>query len=123
MPKERQQEMEFSYRYPVEEMGYLPVPQNLPHFVSLRPEFLREKLQAHMLFGRIPVKEEDRITKVVCPFCQKGFLKLVAIKPVLDGGPGNILIEKKHVGNTYTYVCTNDRCDGRFFGEDRWMWF
>lgn len=121
MTEEKQTEMELPYTYPVEEMGFLPVPQSLPHLVSLSRSFLSEKLKASR-FNRMPIREEKTMTKIGCPFCNNGSLKLVKVEPQYSGGMSPTPASMQHVGNGYEYVCSNDECDARFIGTFQWAW-
>jgi len=114
--KEKQGKMDFPYTYSVKEMGTLMS----PHTIFLFGSFIQEKLKGSMLDA--VSFDEEKITKVGCPFCKDGFLKLVKVEPQYSGGPRRVPSVMHHVGNRYEYVCSNPKCDGRFVGTYTWMY-
>jgi len=115
--KGKQKEMEFTYTYPVKEMGI----EIASHTIHLFESFIREKLSGGRLDAE-PVFQEERITKVGCPFCQKGFLKISKVTPQYSGGPSPVPMTMHHVGNRYEYICSNPECDAKFMGTYTWMY-
>lgn len=117
-----QKGMELSYTYPIEEMGHV-MSQAMPHMVWLSRRFLQAKLGASS-FDPLPGRER-KTPKVGCPFCKEvsreGILTLESVEPTFSGGmdPQG---SKHHVGNQYTYNCSNEECDAKFTGVYQWMW-
>ena len=112
--KEGQVKMDFTYTYKVEEMGTLLSPNTIFLFES----FIRDKLKGNML--DIDSLGEEKTTKVGCPFCKDGLLKLVKVEPKYSGGPRRVLSVMHHVGNKYEYICSNPDCAGKFVGTYTW---
>jgi len=109
--------MEFIYIYPVEEMGNLISPET----ISLSESFLRDKLRVspHDVSPSY-LSEEKKLTKVGCPFCKEGALKLMKIEPEYSGGMREAPAVKHRVGNRYEYGCSNPACNAEFFGTYTW---
>jgi len=116
--QEKQAEMEFSYRYSVEEMGTLVQGTKT---ISLFSSFIKDKLSGSLIDTEPIFREGRRIIKVECPFCKKGFLKLKEVRPHYGGGLGGSPRKMHHTGNEYEYVCSNPDCAGRFIGRYIWM--
>lgn len=112
----KQTEMEFPYVYDIKEMGVV-VYEKLVHLFD---SFLRDKLGASMLDARSFFQKSEP-TKVGCPFCKKGFLRLENVQPEYSGGPHPVPMNMRHVGNKYEYGCSNSECGARFFGTYTWM--
>lgn len=121
MTEGKQAKMEFPYTYLVEEMGSIVAPGSLPHFIYLSRSFLEKKLRAFR-HDRMPIREGKAITKIGCPFCNNGFLKLTKVEPKYSGGMSLIPDRMERVGNEYEYICSNDECDARFIGTYQWAW-
>src|SRR3989344_5577610 len=113
MPKrsqEKQAEMSFAYTFSIEEMGIL-IP---PTTINLSRKFLQDELGVMRFDAHPGWKEEGKVTHVGCPFCKQGFLKLEKVEPQYSGGMNPFPRTKKHVANEYEYICSNDKCNGRF---------
>ena len=119
MNEEKQTEMELPYTYSVEKMGFVVDPQSFPHTIHLSKLFIRDELGASMFDGK-PGWEKEEVTNIGCPFCKKGRLKLIKVERVYSDDLSPTRGETKHIGNDYEYVCSNDECDGRFFGTYEW---
>ena len=113
--KQLSMDMDPGHNYPVEEMGILMG----PHQIFLFESFLGKVLGAGH-FSYLP--EEKTLTKVGCPFCKEGFLKIVDVKSTYSGGPGRAPAIMHHTGNEYNFQCSNPSCDGKFFGTYTWMY-
>jgi len=106
--------------YPQAEMGYT-IDAEEPHKVFLHESFLEEKLKASG--SNLGGFSGGTVTNVGCPFCKKGSLKLEKIQPHYAGNPRvGIPSIMHHVGNSYEFVCSNSKCDGRFSGSYTWMY-
>lgn len=95
-------------RFFIEEMGFLVASESLPHSVSLSSLFLTKHL------GVTRFDNTSSTTNVGCPFCKEGRLRLINVDPTVSHG--------HHVGNGYSYDCSNGSCDGTFSGSYRWMY-
>ena len=83
--------------------------------MALKQSFLRDVL--------LPQTErKDEVTKVGCPFCKEGSLKLESKKPKYSGSPRPTPTTLHHVGNDYEFSCTNLSCSGKFLGTNTWMY-
>lgn len=69
----------------------------------------------------LPVHFEGDVSKVQCPFCNKGFLKLTKIEPRHSGGLRGKFGPQYHVGNDCAYICTEEGCDAAFSCKHTWM--
>jgi len=116
--RKKQLEMELPYQYKVREMGTL----ESPHKIRLFGLFIRDKLKGNPLDAN-PVFQEER-KKVVCPFCENGFLKIKTVEPIYSDacglGPEPKTKEHSHSGNSYEYICSNPGCDATFHGRYEW---
>ncbi len=92
------------------EMGRLGVGKSI---------FLSEEVLRNYLRVRPSDAEKDigKMTKVLCPFCEKGVLKLVSVVPEYSIS----LPQMYHVGNSYTYECSKE-CGGIFSGSFNNIW-
>lgn len=119
MPKkDKQREMDLSYTYSVKEMGIL-IGEKIVHLFD---SFIREKLGGSIFDAQAIFEKKDSITKVGCPFCKEGFLKLEKVEPDYSGGPHAVPMTLHHVGNKYEYSCSNSNCPARFYGTHTWMY-
>ena len=115
---DKQLKMEFTYTYPIKKMGTLID----PYTVSLFESFMEEKLNVGR-FDVLSPSEKSKFTKVACPFCKKGFLKLLSVEPRYSGGPRPMPAALYHTANHYEFVCSNNpECKGRFIGTYTWMY-
>ena len=90
---------------PLEKMGRLIYDKT----IILKESFLTDVLMAASL-------QVGKATNVVCPFCQKGFLKLNQMEPIYSGGVHPRPAIKEHTGDTYEFICTGEDCKGKFEG-------
>jgi len=118
MGKEKQEKMEFPYIYERKEMG---IPGYGSKEIYLFSSFLTQKLGASQLDAD-PIFRKKEPTKIGCPFCKTGFLKLESVEPNYSGGPGPVPRELKHSGNSYCYICSNGECKAIFYGSIRWLY-
>ena len=118
MADDKQDKITFTYSHKPEEMGYVPMPEQLPHWIYLFPSFISEKgLSVSRLFDGI-----GQLSNVTCPFCKNGVLRLAKIEPIYSGGANPHPSTLHHVGNKLEYDCSNTVCDATFSGNYRWMW-
>jgi len=110
--------MSFAYTFPIEEMGIL-IP---PTTIQLSSKFLQDELGVMRFDAHPDWQEGGKVTHVGCPFCKQGFLKLGKVEPEYRGGMDPLPQTKEHTANKYEYVCSNNECNGRFFGVYQWMW-
>ena len=108
MVEEQQIEMELPYTYSVEEMGA----KIAPNTIHLDESFMRDKLKVSIFDGSPDRKKET--TNIGCPFCNKGFLKLVSAYHE------RVSNRSAPTNTQYEYTCSNDECDGIFSGLYRW---
>lgn len=120
MPKKgKQAGTEITHTYEVKEMGVLMGERAIFLFDS----FIQEKLgRGSRLDVQFVSREKDKTTKVGCPFCKKGLLKLDGVVPRYSGGPGSTPMIMHHVGNRYEYSCSSAGCGARFSGTYTWMY-
>lgn len=118
--KEKQAAMEFTHTYKVEKMGVI-MSSNMPHIIFLFSSFLNDKLKASLLDADPVFRKNDGLTRVGCPFCKKGVLKIKTVKPEYSGGLARMPSTLKHTGNHYEYICSNQECDGMFVGSHTWI--
>jgi len=71
----KQGKLDFTYTYEAKDMGTLLS----PHAIYLFESFIRKQLEGSRL-DATPFNEE-KTTKVGCPFCKNGFLILVKVEP------------------------------------------
>lgn len=69
---------------------------------------------------KLPHLKVGQASKVMCPFCKKGFLKLVAIEPQHGGGLRGRFGTQKHVGDDYYYGCVEGECRATFCYNITW---
>ena len=114
----QQLKMGVSRSFPAEKMG-IRLGSN-PHHLFMHRGFMGKIGQLGFPgdLGRQP----GDITDVECPFCKEGRLKVLSVQPVYSGGARSVPVTQQHVGNQYAFVCSNDKCDGRFFGTHQWLW-
>lgn len=117
--EEKQGKMNFSFTYKKEEMGILGYGSKE---IYLFDSFLRDKLGASSLDTEPIFAKKDKLTKVGCPFCNEGFLKLDSIKPNYSGGPGRTPRTLHHSGNSYRFICSNEQCRAIFYGSIKWLY-
>ena len=115
--KAEQAEMEFPHRYSVKEMGTLIQEKT----ILLFGPFIGKELKGSLLDAEPILQKEGEVTKVRCPFCESGYLKLKEVKTEYGGGLERVPSVKYHVGNEYEYICSNSNCDGKFIGSCTWI--
>ena len=106
-------------KYPPGNMGILLIPHKM---ISLHESFIQEVLRkGKRLEETNPVfREEEIMTQVGCPFCERGVLKLESIKEILS--PESKLAPiGTHIGNHYKYGCSNPDCEAKFIGDYTWF--
>ncbi|MFC1630016.1 LexA family protein [Patescibacteria group bacterium] len=110
---------DFSHTFSITRMG-IRIPD--ANMISLWDGFLRDVLSASMIDAEFFLGEREHMefTGVGCPFCKKGLLKLVDVKPQYGGGMKRVPATQRHIANKYTYVCSSEDCDGEFSGEHQW---
>lgn len=74
----------------------------------LNESFIREN------FNKLIGKRKHE--KIGCPFCKKGFLKLIITKPEYSDGGIPDALTLYRIGDSYTFNCSNETCGYTFFG-------
>lgn len=70
--------------------------------------------------GKLPHHNIGEVTKVQCPFCNQGCLKLAHIEPLHSGGLRGNFGHQHYVGNDYYYTCTEEHCGATFCYHNQW---
>jgi hypothetical protein len=100
----------------IEEMGIRMGDKQL----FLYDSFLSKKLNLGTFvdFFNLPAQ-----TNIKCPFCKDGILILTTVEPNYSGGRPSIVPYAKlhHVGNSYNFKCSDNKCKALFFGNYTWM--
>ncbi len=108
-----QLELSLVSRHPVKRMGRRTGEKTISLFLGFLLESLRIKVFGH------DQNQVGEISRVACPFCKKGRLRLIDIFSLYSDNktsrPGSVY----HIGNEYTYNCSND-CGAIFTGRFTW---
>ena len=114
LPKSYPGQMEFRFPkiFKPKEMGAVAPPE-IGKFISLDSSFISNEL----IKGVSPGKNTD----VCCPFCKKGYLRLIKVEPIYSSG-SDPYGPKYYVGDSYKYDCSAG-CGARFSGKVQWMLF
>ena len=82
--------------------------------IKLSKDFLRDSLRAKISDTEMEI---GKLSNVLCPFCEKGVLKLVSIDPDYQ----MVFPQMYHTGNHYVYECSEE-CGGLFTGDYSNTW-
>jgi len=82
--------------------------------LKLSSDFLRDSLRVRPSDTELDI---GKLSNVLCPFCEKGILKLVSISPEYQ----IVFPQRYHTGNSYVYEC-NQECGGLFTGTYSNTW-
>jgi hypothetical protein len=124
-----QQKLNFPVVFTDEEWGKHEMSEETRDRIEKMPEDMREqfrRLEKHLyifnpeISKRLPQHIIGQVSKVQCPFCNEGYLKLVKIEPRHSGGLRGNFGTQEHVGNDYRYGCTDENCGATFFYSCTW---
>ncbi len=82
--------------------------------IKLSSDFLRDSLWVKLSDSEADI---GKLTKVLCPFCEKGVLRLVNLSPDYQMS----FPQMYHTGNSYVYECSEE-CGGVFTGSYSNVW-
>jgi hypothetical protein len=118
--------------YKLEEMGRTPF-FKYPYKVILYDIFLQEKIETGELTCSTGIIfPKKKITRVGCPFCEIGLLRLISAVPQYRAGIDpwgyfdsflNQVFNKDffiHISDDLKYICSNQDCQGTFYGTIHW---